>query len=461
MIWERVRRRLGIEADSADMTDGSSVARSFADESVAGLRLTIRGRLLALAVLALLLPAIAPYPDFLLYYALLGFFALATLGLTFLQKRQRVDSRLFYVLIAIDFAALSLALLYSNPLADAADLREKFFESSKFTFYYIFLVVLAFNYQPRLVLSGGCIGALFWLIGSVWLYVKFEQAGSLPEFRDALAGLVLDPEEDILDTSEWLESRIEEAILFILSAVLLALVVQRSRQLVVRQVHLARERNNLARYFPPSMIDDISRIDTPLGAPRELIATVLFADIVGFTKWSEGRPSQEVIALLREVHTRFEDCVFKHAGTLDKYMGDGIMATFGTPQPQPDDAANALRCALDLRDSFAEWNASRRTAGLAEVEIAIGMHTGPVVMGDIGSARRLELAVLGDTVNLASRLEGLTRNLDCKIALSEATVEAIRSALPAEVQAALLGELSYHGPVTPRGRTAGIDIWTA
>ena len=142
-------------------------------------------------------------------------------------------------------------------------------------------------------------------------------------------------------------------------------------------------------------------------------------------------------------------------------MGDGIMATFGTPQPRQDDAANALRCALDLRDTFAEWNSSRRIAGLAEVEIAIGLHTGSVVMGDIGSARRLELAVLGDTVNLASRLEGLTRHLDCKIVVSDATVDAIRHSLPAELQAALLAELSYHGPVTPRGRAGGIDIWTA
>ncbi len=461
MVWARIRQQLGVEATTSDMKGGTFTARSFVDESVAGLRLTVSGRLLALAALALLLPAIAPYPDFIVYYVLLGFFALVTLGFTFLQKRQRVESRLFYVLIAVDFAVLSFALVFPNPIGDSAHPWEQFFESSRFTFYYVFLVVLALNYQPRLVLSGGCIGAACWLVGAGWLYLQFDQAGSLPAMRDALAAVMADPGEDILSTSEWLESRIEEAIVFILTAGLLALVVQRSRQLVVRQVHLARERSNLARYFPPSMIDAISRSDTPLGEARELTATVLFADIVGFTQWAEGRPSQEVIALLREVHARFEDAVFKHAGTLDKYMGDGIMATFGTPQPGEEDAANALRCALDLRDSFAQWNASRRTAGLAEVEVAIGMHTGPVVMGDIGSARRLELAVLGDTVNLASRLEGLTRQLDCSIAVSEATVDAIRKALSAETQAALLAELSYHGPVTPRGRTGDIEVWTA
>ena len=440
--------------------DPTGVSRAFAEESLEGLRLTVRGRLLALAALAVLMPVFAPFPDFLFYYLLLAFFALATFGLVYLHAKRMLGSSIPYVLTACDFVMLTFFLVYPNPIGDVASLPEQYFQSRNFAFFYVLLIVLALNYQPRLVLWGGIAGAVSWSIGAVWLNAQFANAAYFPTLRAAVADIAVGPPPDGLDPGEWLEGRIEEAVIFLLTAALLAIVVQRSRRLVMRQVHLARERNNLARYFPPSMIDALSHRDTPLGDARELTVTVLFADIVGFTKWAETQRPPDVIEFLRQVHARIEDAVFVHHGTLDKFMGDGVMATFGTPEPRPDDAANALRCARHILAGFDAWNAERRGAGLDDVRVSLGIHTGPAVMGDIGSARRLELAVLGDTVNLASRLEGVTRQLDCRIAVSADTIDAVRKTGVADA-AALAGGFTHHGPVALRGREQGIGVWTA
>ena len=123
-------------------------------------------------------------------------------------------------------------------------------------------------------------------------------------------------------------------------------------------------------------------------------------------------PLPTSLNLLRDYHDRLGQAVFDNNGTLDKYIGDGLMATFGTPDPGPQDAANALQCAMDMIASLEDWNAERIGEGKAPVRVGIGLHYGAVIAGDIGNERRLEYSVIGDTVNIASRLEHLTRNLN-------------------------------------------------
>jgi adenylate cyclase len=115
--------------------------------------------------------------------------------------------------------------------------------------------------------------------------------------------------------------------------------VHRARRLVAAQAESERARGNLARYFSPNVVDQLARVEEPLGPVRVQPAAVLFADIVGFTAASERQSPEQTIALLREVHHRMADAVFDHGGTLDKYIGDAVMATFGTPHPATDDAA--------------------------------------------------------------------------------------------------------------------------
>lgn len=272
----------------------------------------------------------------------------------------------------------------------------------------------------------------------------------LPEMSsDQLLAYRLDPRFVDLDVIT------QDVIVFLIVAGILAAGVARARRLVLRQAVAARERANLARYFSPRIVDRLARADEPLAAVRAQPVAVLFADIVGFTRMSEEQPPARVITLLRGFHARLEAAVFDHDGTLDKYLGDGVMATFGTPDPSSDDALNALAAARAMLASIDAWNRERQTQGDAPLRLSIGIHYGDVVVGDVGSTRRLEFAVIGDVVNVASRLEALTRELGTRLVVSDALISAIRAGDPA---AALAG-LRPIAPQVLRGRAGPVALW--
>ncbi len=162
--------------------------------------------------------------------------------------------------------------------------------------------------------------------------------------------------------------------------------------------------------------------------------------------------------MLREFHARLEQAVFDNGGTLDKFLGDGVMATFGTPAPGEHDAGNALACARAMLSAIDEWNREREARGAAPIRLSIGIHHGAVVLGDIGSERRLEFAVIGDVVNVASRLETLTREIDAQVALSQELVSAIRDEAGGNSEALLAG-LRDRGPQRLRGRDDSVSVW--
>src|SRR5262249_12706357 len=137
----------------------------------------------------------------------------------------------------------------------------------------------------------------------------------------------------------------EVVVIFVMAGAL-ATLVARSRRLVERQIDAERLHGNLARYFSPNVVAELARSAEPLRATRAQEVAVLFVDLVGFTAFGVARPPEVVIAYLREFHARMVGAVFAHGGTVNKYLGDGLMVTFGTPQPGPRDAAQALRCAL-------------------------------------------------------------------------------------------------------------------
>src|SRR4029079_11543372 len=141
-----------------------------------------------------------------------------------------------------------------------------------------------------------------------------------------------------------------------------------------QEARTERARANLARYVSANMVDALAGADEPFGATRRHDCAVLFADLAGFTTWAERESPDGVIAFLRDFHARMERAVFAHAGTLDKYIGDGVMATFRTPETRVADAADALRCARAMQESVASWNAERRGRGEPAVTLGIGLH---------------------------------------------------------------------------------------
>jgi adenylate cyclase len=193
---------------------------------------------------------------------------------------------------------------------------------------------------------------------------------------------------------------------------------------------LAREvvaRANYSRFMPEYVVQQI--LENPdsfkLGGVNQTI-TVLFADIRGFTRLSEKAQPEKVVQLLNHYFTAMSDVIFAHGGTLDKYLGDGLMALFGAPTATPEDACNAVAAAVSMQGRMEEINEDLRGEGLSEISIGIGLHTGEATVGYIGSERRSEYTAIGDTVNLAARLE--SNALPGQILLSEAAAIAARGA---------------------------------
>ena len=239
----------------------------------------------------------------------------------------------------------------------------------------------------------------------------------------------------------------------------LATAVVHSRSVLRRQVSDQLARANLARYFSPNVVDVLASSGPTGTAARHHPVAVLFADVRGFTRISESLRPEGTMELLQALHERVTRVVFEHAGTLEKYIGDAVMATFGTPSPGRDDASRALRCAVRLASETTRWSDERMARGELPVEMGIGLHYGEAVIGSIGDGHRLDYLVIGDTVNLASRLERLTREINAQIVVTDELIARVRDEGPAAD--GLLGRFIRRGDVPVTGRIGTVTVWTA
>ncbi|MCZ7651367.1 MAG: GAF domain-containing protein [Thermoanaerobaculia bacterium] len=204
-------------------------------------------------------------------------------------------------------------------------------------------------------------------------------------------------------------------------------------------------RGRLERYHSPAVIEEIlgqdfSESGPTVGRMKVAEVSVLFADLVGFTALSERLPPAEVAELLEGYFTHATEAIFAAGGTLDKFIGDCVMAFFGAPMAQPDHALRAVRAAIAIQDGIDRWNAERRQRGLPTLQARIAVNSGPVVVGDVGSASRVDYTVLGNTVNVASRLEQSAAEPG-GIAIGGGTEALLGGRIPLEP----LGELQLKG----------------
>jgi adenylate cyclase len=182
-----------------------------------------------------------------------------------------------------------------------------------------------------------------------------------------------------------------------------------------------RIRSTMARYMDPALADRLVRGGEDILGGTSAVATLLFSDIRGFTTLTEQLGPQATVSMLNEYFTLMVDCIQHEGGMLDKFIGDAIMAAFGLPQPEPDDADRAVRTAIAMIRSLDDWNSIRVSDGKPPIGMGIGVNTDNVVAGNIGSPKRMDFTMIGDGVNLAARLESACKQYSAQILISDFT----------------------------------------
>jgi len=440
------------DEDSSDLGARARLDAAFAREERRGLMQAAAARSAAVALIIVWLALANPDSGLAYVWTLGTAFVLLATGLVqfWLYRRRRASPIVPYAFALVDSLALAAAVLLPNPfdtmnLPPALPLRY-----ASFMYFFVLLMQAAFSFRPRLLLWTGLSGAAAWTLGFLWIVSRPEtivlpgggRAAQLPVYFDRNFASLIKYENEI--------------IVFLLVSAGLALLVRRSRSLVAERAAAERARGNLARYFSPKVVDTLAERDEPLGRVRRQAVGVLFADLVGFTTMAEDMTPEEVMALLRDFHGRMEDVVFRHSGCLEKFIGDALLATFGVPETGSRDATDTLACARAMLAALHAWNRERTAAGLSTLRMGLGLHYGPVVAGDIGSRRSMAFATVGDTTNVTSRLQSLTRELQVAIVASAALVAAVEQEV---ADLTLLHGLTSRGASVLRGRDTPIELW--
>jgi len=254
---------------------------------------------------------------------------------------------------------------------------------------------------------------------------------------------------------------IDEAVMSILfsstNGIFGAVIAWNSRKLILQAAsdslargRLEQDRDRLAKYFSKDVVDLV--LNNPeslaLGGQR-MAATVLFADIRNFTQLSTMMQPEEVVELLNRYFSTMVDIIFKNGGTLDKFLGDGLMALFGVPYPIARPEESAVRTALEMLDALQAMNRELEAKGMLRLDIGVGINCGPVVAGNIGSAQRHEYTVIGDTVNLAARLEALNKETRTQILVSATVHQHIEG----------IFRTRQLGPLRIRGKPEPVEVF--
>ncbi len=210
-----------------------------------------------------------------------------------------------------------------------------------------------------------------------------------------------------------------------------------------------RLKSTMYRYMTQELAEELLKLDdAKLGGDRKEV-TILFSDIRGYTTLTENMQAEEVVRMLNEYFESMVEAVFKHKGTLDKYIGDAIMAVFGSPLPLAEHAIMAVQTSLEMRDRLRELNILRQSTNQCAIKIGIGINSDTVISGNIGSSKRMEFTAIGDGVNLGSRLESVSKQYGCDIIISDNTYKICQDSVWAR-------ELDY---IRVKGRNEPVAIY--
>ena len=275
----------------------------------------------------------------------------------------------------------------------------------------------------------------------VWITDRLRPLAALFAIVGLASGYAVAAHAAFLWTRFWLD----------IAPVPVALLLSYGATVVENFIKVQSETRRLSHYFSPDVVSEIIRQkdDASLASSRRRL-TILFSDIRGFTAMSEKMSPEEVVTFLREYLTVMTDAVFQHGGTVDKYIGDAIMALYNVPFEAPDHAAQAVRTALEFQRRLQPLAERFAVKHGSELRCGVGINTGDAVVGTIGSRQRLEYTAIGDTINLGSRLESITKDFNVPVVISEATWLEVKE----------LFDTRYLGEVTVKGKEIPVKIYT-
>ena len=285
---------------------------------------------------------------------------------------------------------------------------------------FIFIALRTLRFEAGFVLLAGLVAALGWLV--LLAYAALADPSGMRITHDYVAYMT--------SASILIGAELDKIVSILVVTAVLALALARARATLFRAVAESTAAMDLKRFFAPEVARRITGADMLIrpGEGELRPAAILFIDLRGFTPLSRTLEPNALMMLLADYQARMVPALGKHGGAIDKFLGDGIMASFGAARPDPAYAAHALAAVDDVLAAAREWQAERRAAGMTALNIGVGLATGEVVFGAVGDASRLEYTVIGDAVNLAAKLEkhnkvartvGLTDRASYALALAQ------------------------------------------
>ena len=322
-----------------------------------------------------------------------------------------------YVFATFDMSVVAFALTMLAQMHELTVTHE--FSLPIFSLSFVVLIHASLRYRPSLIVYSFMVFLFFLLALPPIMNVPFISNEILHKTHG----------HEIENVTSLLRHDIGFLPMLFLTAamVLLFIIVKRTRTITELALQDAQKASQLSRFFSPGIVDDLVNVELGnASSGKRINVAILFIDIRGFSSLAESLSPEELSRLLSDYRKTVCDMVFKNGGTVDKFIGDAVLAIFGAPLRHENDANNAIRASLGIIEVLSDWNDLRDQLNQPRIEVGIGGHFGEVFAGIVESGEILEHTVLGDVVNISERLERLTRQLNSKFVFSDALFSAAK-----------------------------------
>lgn len=425
-IWQRLHDRVcGEGRECLPDTGRDRLSLAIREEEYEALKLAIWLRFAVCGIVVVLLTLELRWPLAFNYYGYIAALALSGYLQLLMRRPQYEQSWMLWVFPLVDMGILVAGIVLPNPFDPYPVPPPMRLGFDTIVYVIVFVVLSGLGQSAKTVMLTTGAAIVAWTAGTLFIT-------TLPDvtFIPNLENVATQTTEERLAylLNPWnvrLGELLPRLVLVGMVGAIMAVAVTRFRHLVARQVETERARRNLSRHFSPHIAETLSQMDDAMAQVKRLEAVVLFADLVGFTQMSDDLTPEQTVTMLRSVHRCLAKAVSENSGTLDKYLGDGIMASFGTPDAGSHDASAALSAARCMLREMEDLNRQRALLRQAPLTLAIGLHYGPLTLGNIGDESRMEYALIGETVNVAHRLEQMTRLLNTQLCASQAFIDKL------------------------------------